>query len=196
MVGAAGRGADPLSRWVRRAQRQGLAALRLGETDRLLDVGCGPGTAVLRMSPHVARATGLDLSPAMIARARGRAGEVDNVAFVEGDSARLPFADGAFSAVLSTTSFHHWEHPARALAEMRRVLQPSGRLAISDLSSDRLVMRGIDSLSRRWEPGHVHFHSTVELTALIAAAGFCDVTARALLGGSYVLVTAAAPAAG
>lgn len=187
-------GADPFSRWIRRAQRHALAALALGESDRLLDVGCGPGAAVLEAAPLIAKATGLDLSPAMIARARSRADGIGNVEFVEGDSARLPFADGEFSAVLSTTSFHHYPHPDRALAEMRRVLEPAGRIAIGDLSSDRLLMRGVDTFCRRYEKGHVHFCETEELVALLDSAGFCDVKAQSLLAGGYTLVTARSPA--
>jgi ubiquinone/menaquinone biosynthesis C-methylase UbiE len=162
----------------------------------LLDVGCGPGAAVLETAPLVARATGLDLSPAMIARARSRAEGIDNVEFVEGDSAQLPFADGAFTAVLSTTSFHHYPNPDRALAEMRRVLEPSGRIALGDLSSDRLVMRGVDAFCRRYEKGHVHFYKTEELVALLNSAAFRDVTARSLLAGGYALVTALSPGRG
>lgn len=183
-------GADPFSRWIRRAQRRALAALALDESDRLLDVGCGPGTGVYEAAPLVARATGLDLSPAMIARARSRAAGIGNVEFVEGDSADLPFADRAFTAVLSTTSFHHYPHPDRALAEMHRVLEPSGRIALGDLSSDRLVMRGVDAFCRRYERGHVHFYETDELVVLLKSAGFRDVTARSLLAGGYALVTA------
>jgi ubiquinone/menaquinone biosynthesis C-methylase UbiE len=182
-------GSDPFSRSIRRAQRQALTTLALSESDRLLDVGCGPGAAVIEAAPVVAHATGLDLSPAMIARARSRADGIGNVEFVEGDSARLPFADGAFSVVLSTASFHHYPHPDRALAEMRRVLAPSGRIAIGDLTSDRLVMRGVDAFCRRYEKGHVHFYRTDELTALLESAGFRGVTARSLLIGGYVLVT-------
>lgn len=189
-------GADPFSRWIRRAQRRALAALALGKSDRLLDVGCGPGAAVCEVAPLVARATGLDLSPAMIARARSRAAGIGNVEFVEGDSAELPFADGAFSAVLSTTSFHHYPNPDRALAEMHRVLEPSGRIALGDLSSDRLVMRGVDALCRRYEEGHVHFYETGELVALLRSAGFRDVTAQSLLAGGYALVTARSPGRG
>lgn len=186
-------GADPFSRWIRRAQCRALAALGLAESDRLLDVGCGPGVAVREAAPLVTSATGLDLSPAMIARARSRAEGIGNVEFVEGDSARLPFADGAFSAVLSTTSFHHYPHPERALAEMRRVLEPAGRIAIGDLSSDRLVMRGVDALCTRYETGHVHFYRADELIALLNSAGFRDVTAHSLLAGSYALVTGGVP---
>ena len=78
-------GADPCSRWIRRGQRQALTALELDESDRLLDVGCGPGVAVCEAAPLVARATGLDLSPAMVARAQSRANGIPNVEIVEGE---------------------------------------------------------------------------------------------------------------
>jgi ubiquinone/menaquinone biosynthesis C-methylase UbiE len=170
--------------------------LELDESDRLLDVGCGPGAAVCEAAPLIARATGLDLSPAMVARARSRAAGIPNVEIVEGDSARLPFADGEFTAVLSTTSFHHYADPDRALGEMRRVLEPSGRIALGDLSSDRLVMRGVDTLCQRYEKGHVHFYETDELVALLNSAGFRDLTAQSLLAGAYALVTARSPGSG
>jgi ubiquinone/menaquinone biosynthesis C-methylase UbiE len=186
-------GADPCSRWIRRGQREALAALKLGESDRLLDVGCGPGVAVCEAAPLVAQATGLDLSPAMVARARSRAAGMPNVEIVEGESGRLPFADGAFTAVLSTTSFHHYPDPDRALDEMRRVLEPSGRIALGDLSSDRLVMRGVDAFCRRFEKGHVHMYDTDELVALLESAGFLEVAARSLLAGGYALLTARSP---
>jgi ubiquinone/menaquinone biosynthesis C-methylase UbiE len=186
-------GADPCSRWIRRGQRQALTALELDESDRLLDVGCGPGVAVCEAAPLVASATGLDLSPAMIARARSRADGIPNVEIVEGDSSELPFPDGAFTAVLSTTSFHHFPDPGRALGEMRRVLEPSGRIALGDLSSDRVVMRGVDAFCRRFEKGHVHFYDSGELVALLDSAGFREPIARSLLGGAYALVTARSP---
>jgi ubiquinone/menaquinone biosynthesis C-methylase UbiE len=171
-------------------QRRALAALALGESDRLLDVGCGPGVAVCEAAPHVANATGLDLSPVMIERARSRAEGLGNVEFVEGDSTQLPFADGAFTAVLSTTSFHHYPDPDGSLSEMRRVLAPSGRIALGDLSSDRLAMRGVDAFCSRYEKGHVHFYTSDELVALLDSAGFHDVRAQSLLAGGYALVTA------
>ena len=182
-------GADPFSRWIRGAQRRALAALDLRDSDRLLDVGCGPGVAVREAAPRVASATGLDLSPAMIERARSQAVGVANVEFVEGDSSSLPFADGSFTAVLSTTSFHHYPDPDRALAEIRRVLEPGGRIALGDLSSDRLAMRGVDALCTRYEQGHVHFYRTEELSGLLGSAGFDEITERPLLAGAYALIT-------
>ena len=98
---------DRRSRWMGEIQRQALAALELTPTDVLLDVGCGTGAAVRIASPDVAKAVGIDLSNGMIGEARQRAAGLTNVSFDVASATRLPFGDGAFSALLCTSSFHH-----------------------------------------------------------------------------------------
>ncbi len=51
---------------------------------------------------------------------------------MQGDSERLPFASGSFDIVTCANSFHHYPRQDRAVAEMRRVLRPGGRLMIID----------------------------------------------------------------
>src|SRR5258707_10026660 len=65
--------------------------------DELLDVACGPGSLSIDLAPHIASATGLDLTPAMLdeARAAQQASGCANIAWIEGDAAALPFADGS-----------------------------------------------------------------------------------------------------
>jgi SAM-dependent methyltransferase len=104
----------------------------------VLEVGCGPGHLSLRLArEHRLAVTGLDLDPAMIERARANAerarpGADGSPAFVVGDVASLPFADGSFDLVISTLSMHHWAEPAKGLAEMGRVLRPGGRAVVWD----------------------------------------------------------------
>jgi SAM-dependent methyltransferase len=106
---------------------------------QVLEVGCGPGHLALRLArDHGLDVTGLDLDPAMIERARAnseRSGvDADpQPAFVVGDVASLPFPDGSFDLVVSTLSLHHWADPAAGLAEIGRVLRPSGRALVWDL---------------------------------------------------------------
>jgi ubiquinone/menaquinone biosynthesis C-methylase UbiE len=88
-------------------QQEALAALKLRPDDRFLDVGRGSGAAVRCTAHVVQRAVGLDLSPAMIARADELAKDIPNAEFRQGESEQLPFADGEFTALLCTTSFHH-----------------------------------------------------------------------------------------
>jgi SAM-dependent methyltransferase len=105
---------------------------------RILEVGCGPGHLSIRLArDHRLDVTGLDLDPAMIERAGANAGriietEIDRPAFIVGDVAALPFADGSFDLVVSTFSMHHWSDPTSGLTEIARVLRPAGRALVWD----------------------------------------------------------------
>jgi ubiquinone/menaquinone biosynthesis C-methylase UbiE len=185
---------DPVSRHLATLQQQALAALNLGPGDRMLDVGCGTGAAVRIAATTAESAVGVDLSSAMIARGRELADELPNAELLEADAEALPFADHAFTAVLCTTSLHHYPHPDRALGEMSRVLAPGGRIAVADMVRDRLIMRGVDLVLRRVQHGHVGCKRATELTALMSDAGLIEPTARPLMRGFYAIVTARRPA--
>jgi ubiquinone/menaquinone biosynthesis C-methylase UbiE len=181
---------DRTSRWLAELQDTALRALELRADDRLLDVGCGTGAAVRRAAQLVERAVGVDLSPAMIARARELAADVPNAEFREADSERLPFPDETFTAVLCTTSFHHYPDPHRAIREMARVLTPGGRATIGDGCSDRLATRVLDLALRTFQRSHVHFYRSRELERLFAEAGLPQTSSRLLFRGGYVIATA------
>jgi ubiquinone/menaquinone biosynthesis C-methylase UbiE len=112
----------------------------LGAVDmpEVLEIGPGPGRLAMelgRRNPGL-RLTGLDIDPAMVARAAARAeraGVADRMRFVEGDVAALPFADASFDLVTSSLSVHHWPDATAGFAEIRRVLRPDGRAIIYDL---------------------------------------------------------------
>jgi ubiquinone/menaquinone biosynthesis C-methylase UbiE len=184
---------DRASRRLAELQRVALDALKLHPGDRLLDVGCGTGAAVRLAAPEVERATGVDLSPAMIERARELAAGLDNVEFLEADSEHLPFDDGAFTAVICTTSFHHYPNPSYAAAEMARVLETGGRVVIGDGCTDNLIARLLDRGLRIFQPSHVGFRRSHELAGLMADAGLTPQTPRLLWHGGYVVIRAEAP---
>jgi ubiquinone/menaquinone biosynthesis C-methylase UbiE len=186
---------DPFSRVIARLQRDALEALELGAGDRLLDVGCGTGAAVRAAAEIVDRAVGVDLSPKMLTQARERAAGLTAVEFVEGDSENLPFGEGEFTAVLCTTSLHHYPRPEAAAREMARVLTPGGRVVIGDGTSDAVVMKVADLLCRRFEAGHVRFHRVEELRRLLQDAGLEGTEARSVWRGVYGLALARKPQA-
>jgi ubiquinone/menaquinone biosynthesis C-methylase UbiE len=101
---------------------------------RILDVGCGTGLLLRRVSLMFPGATlvGLDVSAGMLAAA-GRATASARVMLVQAGAERLPFADATFDVVLATMSVRHWSDEAAGLAEIGRVLAPGGLFGLADV---------------------------------------------------------------
>jgi SAM-dependent methyltransferase len=95
---------------------------------RVLDVATGPGYAAEAALRRGARVTGVDFSPAMVERARGRVPGAD---FRVADAEDLPFDDASFDAVVMNFGLLHLARPERAVAETARVLRPGGRAAFT-----------------------------------------------------------------
>jgi SAM-dependent methyltransferase len=129
---------DPVSKLTAREgtfKRRVLERAAPAEGERVLDVACGTGTLALSAarSARNVRVTGVDGDPAILERARAKAG--NEVTFDQGLSTELPYEDGRFDVVLSTLFFHHLSDEAklRSAEEVRRVLRPAGRVVIGDL---------------------------------------------------------------
>lgn len=119
-----------------------LGVLKPGE--RVVDVGCGAGIDSLiaaRMVGPEGRVIGVDMTPAMLARARAAAveGSFENVEFREGLMEDLPIEDGWADVVISNGVLNLTPDKRQALTEMARVLKPGGRLQIGDILVDREV---------------------------------------------------------
>lgn len=125
-----------------------LGALRSGE--HVVDVGCGAGidsliaATMVGPSGHV---IGVDMTPAMLARARRSAAEagVSTVEFREGYAEALPVPDGWADVVISNGVLNLMPDKLAALQEMARVLKPMGRLQIGDI----LVQKPVPEEARR-----------------------------------------------
>ena len=109
------------------------AVLQLQPDDVLLDVACGSGEFLDEQAGHVKQVTGVDVSDIEVRLARRKLHDritAGTAHVVHGDAAALPLPDDQFTAVNCVGSFLAFDNPARALAEMRRVLRPGGRAVI------------------------------------------------------------------
>jgi SAM-dependent methyltransferase len=123
--------------WRHLTQRQLLPWLvrdsDLGE--HVLELGAGPGAATQELGRLAARVTSLEYDQAFAARLSARVNG-SNVAIIQGDAARLPFANETFSSVIAILMLHHLlskELQDRAFAEIYRVLRPGGVFLALDI---------------------------------------------------------------
>jgi SAM-dependent methyltransferase len=154
----------------------------VGPGDRVVDVGCGPGRFLREAAERGATAVGVEPSAQMrrLAVWRTPASLGDAVSVTEGTAERLPLEDGAATVAWAVASYHHWTDPDAGLAELRRVLQPGGRLLIAESLARPGGWFKHHALS--WEQGQ-------DLAARIERAGFAEVAAgRRALGRRQVMV--------
>ena len=149
-----------------------IAACGAGPDDTVLDVACGPGIlacAFARVARHV---TGIDITPAMLDRARLLQQErgLSNMTWKQGDVVPLPFADSSFSIVTSRFAFHHLLDPAGALREMARVCRPGGRVMLIDAAPPAEKADAFNLMEKLRDPSHARAMPLAELTGLFTKA--------------------------
>jgi ubiquinone/menaquinone biosynthesis C-methylase UbiE len=157
------------------ALRMIVAAAMPGPRDTVLDVACGGGIIVCAFAPEAKHATGIDMTPAMLDRARQLAAEkgIANVSWDQGDVGSLPYADGAFDIVVTRFSMHHFLDPIGVLREMVRVCAPGGRIVVVDMyaSEDPAKAAEWNRLEKLRDPSHVRCLTLTELKGLFGTAG-------------------------
>jgi ubiquinone/menaquinone biosynthesis C-methylase UbiE len=135
----------------------------LDRADAALDLGCGDGLLTAELEAKVL--VGADVSTVALSRARSRLPEAVDLVELE-PGGRLPFADNEFDLVLCTETLEHVHDVQLLLSEVRRVLRPGGRLAVTTPAYPPL-MRPPDPLSP-----HVRFFTRRSLRRLLSAMGF------------------------
>ena len=192
-------------RW--KARLAELADIHPGMT--ALDLACGTGDIAFELARRGARVTGLDLTHRMLqhARAKPLAG---GVGFVTGDMMALPFADHTFDVVTTGYGIRNVPRIEPALAEIRRVLRPGGRLLSLDFDRPaNPLVRAVylfyltivgstlgyvlhrDPDTYRYIPESIrHYPGAAGVAALLARDGFTDSRVIPLLGGLMAINSA------
>jgi ubiquinone/menaquinone biosynthesis C-methylase UbiE len=152
------------ARWVPRAR---------GNT---LEIGVGSGLNLAFYDPaRVEKVTGIDPSEPLLARAKERALRLPvPVELLLGRAEELPFPDASFDSALVTYSLCSVEDPARALAEIRRVLRPDAELLFVEhgLAPDPGPRRWQERLTPHWRRISGNCHLDRDVFAALRAAGF------------------------
>ena len=184
------------ARYVDAGTRRALHGLALAPGERLLDLGCGTGVLLeraVRAHPD-ARACGADLSAEMLGVARARLN--GRAALVRSDAQGLPFRDGAFAAVATSSALHYWPDPLLALRETARVLRPGGRLVLVDWCADFLRVRAMGLLLRAARRPLGRILTVRRAMEMLGACGFTGVEAETFRAGGWGMMALRARRAG
>ena len=125
-----------------------------GAGNRVLDLAAGTGTSALSFTATGADCVACDFSLGMLRAGQSRLAQRDRrphsgrIGLVAGDALRLPFRDEAFDAVTISFGLRNVAGPGAALAEMRRVTRPGGRLVVCEFST--ITIAPLDMLYRRY----------------------------------------------
>ena len=159
--------------------QQTLAVMDLKAGQKVLDLGCGAGWASRLLAQkvggdHSGQVVGLDVSDAMIRRARAASTQFDNLMFIVGSALQIPWEENFFDKVLSVESFYYYGDQERALGELFRVLAPKGELyiLINLYRDNHYSLRWVEELKVP-----VQVRSEQEYIELLKDSGFQDARA-------------------
>ena len=144
-----------------------LALRLLPQAQSVLDVGCGTGRLLRHARPcyPMAELVGVDLAGRMVATAMAVTPAKLAVRYVHARAERLPFSDGVFDLAFATLSLRHWTNLPAGIAELARVLTPSGVVVLADVFPSCRRRGPAVHLLRRRRPTLV----PAELDAVLAA---------------------------
>jgi len=154
-----------------------LDALEISPGERILDLGCGRGEDTLQAAHLVGPgglSTGLDLTAAMVAKARenGAAACISNAVFVQGDIEDLPFSDSSFDGVMSNCVINHAPDKLKVYREIRRVLCPGGRFVVADAVTKYPLPTEVKDDPEAWAQCYGGAVTETEYLEAIQTAGF------------------------
>ena len=160
-------------------------AIGIDPGDQVIDVACGTGiiSRVLEQHhPDLARIVGVDLNPSMIAKSKSLTGG-SRIEWFQSDVAALPFKNHSFSLAICQQGLQYFPQKETALSEIRRVVEPGGRLALTVWSGASPLFVAIanalrthinEDVARRSLTPFI-FNDQAHISSLVRAAGFSKV---------------------
>lgn len=151
--------------------------LHVQPTDKLLEIGFGPGFAIQEIVPLLTTGSisGVDFSQTMVNSARRRNAQAVKAGRVDvryGEVTHIPFANASFDKVYTINSIYFWLDLRAAFTELYRVLKPAGSLTITFLPSER--WDSTPTATDDFKP-----YSSTEVQSLLSQAGFTNLRAEA-----------------
>jgi SAM-dependent methyltransferase len=138
------------------------------------DLGCGTGQLTETVVPYVGRVIAVDSSADMLDAARRRLEKQSTVDLRQGDLEALPIGAGELDVAMLSLVLHYSPDPARALAEVARVVRPAGRVLVVDMLPH-------DREEYQQQMGHVWLgFSEKQMARFLSGAGFDDIRMRPL----------------
>lgn len=168
-----------------------LAFLTFSDSDRVLDIGCGGGATLARISQYVksGHLTGIDYSAISVEMSKKlnetdiRDGKMD---IQEASVANMPFEDGTFDKIVTVESFYFWPDPVENLKEVRRVLKKEGVfLLVADIYQKEGLAEEVLENIRQYE---LLNPNSEEFKAMFEQAGFANVQCHTKQGTDWICV--------
>ncbi len=149
----------------------------VGPEDNVLDVACGPGLVACAFAARARQVTGIDLTPAMIERAKEiqKEKKLSNLTWRIGNVLPLPFPDESFSLVVTRYTFHHFVDPKAVFAEMVRVCRQGGRVLVADIALPPEKRRAFDRMEKLRDPSHTSHLTPADFLQMAADLGLGEV---------------------
>ncbi|MDE7097668.1 MAG: class I SAM-dependent methyltransferase [Ruminococcus sp.] len=166
-----------------------LAHLNINGAEKVLDIGCGGGMALQKMSAKITTGhlTGVDYSEVSVELSRKvNADDVDNgkMDIIHASVENLPFDDNSFNIIYTIESFYFWKNPVDCLKEVQRVLSPDGIfLIIADIYGDsELSAEDVENINK-----YNLFNPTrAEFKDLLEKSGFFDIKIHTKDGTTWI----------
>lgn len=167
--------------------------LKLSKQSRVLDVACGTGTQAILLAKKGYHVTGVDLSTAMLKKAKLKAGDNPNITFIRGDATKLPFKSKSFDASTISFGLHDMPENIRVpiIREMKRVTKTGGQILIADYAtpSDGIVSKIERPISNLFESKYFESFMDTGLNFYLDKAKLLERKRAVLLMGIAQLVS-------